>query len=83
MYVSPVFKPVSFKQRSAVELEWHFVDNAIEQLKTMPFKDVSHAPVWNFKFGLENYLSPETLLQKYPKKVVPVEPEKFDYLGDG
>ena len=83
MYVSPVFKPLSFKQRSAVELEWHFVDNAIEQLKTMPFKDVSHAPVWNFKFGLENYLSPETLLQKYPKKVVPVEPEKFDYLGDG
>lgn len=83
MYVSPVFKPLSFKQRSAVELEWHFVDNAIEQLKTLPFKDVSHAPVWNFKFGLENYLSPETLLQKYPKKVVPVEPEKFDYLGDG
>ena len=83
MYVSPVFKPFSFKQRSAVELGRQSIDDALAQLKTMPFQDVSHAPVWNFKFGLDNYLSPETLLQKYPKKVVPVEPEKFDYLGDG
>jgi hypothetical protein len=80
MYVSPVFKPLSFKQRSAVELARQSVDDAFEQLKTMPFQDVSHAPVWNFKFGLDNYLSPETLLQKYPKPVIPEEPEEFDYI---
>lgn len=80
MYVSPVFKPLSFKQRSAVELARQSVDDAFEQLKSMPFQDVSHAPVWNFKFGLDNYLSPETLLQKYPKPVIPEEPEEFDYI---
>ena len=80
MYVSPVFKPLSFKQRSAVELARQSVDDAFKQLKTMPFQDVSHAPVWNFKFGLDNYLSPETLLQKYPKPVIPEEPEEFDYI---
>jgi len=80
MYVSPVFKPLSFKQRSAVELARKSVDDALEQLKTMPFQDVSHAPVWNFKFGLDNYLSPETLLQKYPKPVIPEEPEELDYI---
>ena len=80
MYVSPVFKPLSFKQRSAVEVARQSVDDAFEQLKTMPFQDVSHAPVWNFKFGLDNYLSPETLLQKYPKPVIPEEPEEFDYI---
>lgn len=80
MYVSPVFKPLSFKQRSAVELARQSVDDAFKQLKTMPFQDVSHAPVWNFKFGLDNYLSPETLLQKYPKPVIPEEPEELDYI---
>ena len=80
MYVSPVFKPLSFKQRSAVEVARQSVDDAFEQLKTMPFQDVSHAPVWNFKFGLDNYLSPETLLQKYPKPVIPEEPEELDYI---
>ena len=80
MYVSPVFKPLSFKQRSAVELARKSVDDAFAQLKTMPFQDVSHAPVWNFKFGLDNYLSPETLLQKYPKPVIPEEPEELDYI---
>lgn len=80
MYVSPVFKQLSFKQRSAVELARKSVDDAFVQLKTMPFQDVSHAPVWNFKFGLDNYLSPETLLQKYPKPVIPEEPEEFDYI---
>ena len=80
MYVSPVFKPLSFKQRSAVELARQSVDDAFAQLKTMPFQDVLHAPVWNFKFGLYNYLSPETLLQKYPKPVIPEEPEEFDYI---
>ena len=80
MYVSPVFKPLSFKQRSAVEVARQSVDDAFEQLKTMPFQDVSHAPVWSFKFGLDNYLSPETLLQKYPKPVIPEEPEELDYI---
>jgi len=80
MYVSPVFKPLSFKQRSAVELARQSVDDAFKQLKTMPFQDVSHAPVWNFKFGLDNYLSPETLLQKYPKPVIPEVPEELDYI---
>lgn len=80
MYVSPVFKPLSFKQRSAVELARKSVDDALEQLKTMPFQDVSHAPVWNFKFGMDNYLSPETLLQKYPKPVIPEVPEELDYI---
>ena len=80
MYVSPVFKPLSFKQRSVVELARKSVDDAFAQLKTMPFQDVSHAPVWNFKFGLDNYLSPETLLQKYPKPVIPEEPEELDYI---
>lgn len=80
MYVSPVFKPLSFKQRSAVELARQSVDDAFKQLKTMPFQDVSHAPVWNFKFGLDNYLSPETLLQKYPKPVIPEELEELDYI---
>ncbi|MCL6245954.1 MULTISPECIES: hypothetical protein [Acinetobacter] len=80
MYVSPVFKPLSFKQRSAVEVARQSIDDAFEQLKTMPFQDVSHAPVWNFKFGLENYLSPEALLQKYPKPVIPEEPEELDYI---
>ena len=80
MYVSPVFKPLSFKQRSAVEVARQSVDDAFEQLKTMPFQDVSHAPVWNFKFGLDNYLSPETLLLKYPKPVIPEEPEELDYI---
>ena len=75
MYVSPVFKPLSFKQRSAVELARQSVDDAFAQLKTMSFQDVSHAPVWNFKFGLDNYLSPETLLKKYPKPVIPEEPD--------
>ena len=80
MYVSPVFKPLSFKQRSAVELARQSIGDAFEQLKTMPFQDVSHAPVWNFKFGLDNYLSPETLLQKHPKPVIPEEPEELDYI---
>lgn len=80
MYVSPVFKPLSLKQRSAVELARQSVDDAFKQLKTMPFQDVSHTPVWNFKFGLDNYLSPETLLQKYSKPVIPEEPEEFDYI---
>ena len=80
MYVSPVFKPLSFKQRSAVEVARQSVDDAFEQLKTMPFQDVSHAHVWNFKFGLDNYLSPEALLQKYPKPVIPEEPEELDYI---
>ena len=80
MYVSPVFKPLSFKQRSAVELARQSIGDAFEQLKTMPFQDVSHAPVWNFKFGLDNYLSPEILLKKYPKPVIPAEPEELDYI---
>ncbi|WP_335951595.1 hypothetical protein [Acinetobacter beijerinckii] len=83
MYVSPVFKPISFKQKSAIELQRQFVTDAYEHLKTMPFKDVSLSPVWQFKFGLEQYQSPESLMQKYPKKEIPKEPEEFKYLGEG
>ena len=57
--------------------------DAIEEVETLPFKDLLTSPLWQSKFGLEHYLSPETLLQKYVKPEVPKEPETFDYLGDG
>jgi hypothetical protein len=81
-YLSPIIKPIAFKQKSAVNASWKTSD-AVEEIETLPFKDLLTSPLWQFKFGLEHYLSPETLLQKYVKPEVPKEPETFDYLGDG
>ena len=81
-YFSPIIKPIAFKQKSAVNAPWKTSD-AVEEVETLPFKDLLTSPLWQFKFGLEHYLSPETLLQKYVKPEAPKEPETFDYLGDG
>ncbi|RFS24366.1 hypothetical protein DYI81_17425 [Acinetobacter sp. SWAC5] len=82
LYLSPIIKPNTFKQKSAVNVFWKNND-AVEEVDTVPFKDVLTSPIWKFKFGLENYLSPESLLQKYVKPEIPKEPNELQYLEDG
>lgn len=82
LYLSPIIKPNTFKQKSAVNVFWKNND-AVEEVDTLPFKDVLTSPIWKFKFGLENYLSPESLLQKYVKPEIPKEPDELQYLGHG
>ena len=82
LYLSPIIKPNTFKQKSAVNVFWKNND-AVEEVDTVPFKDVLTSPIWKFKFGLENYLSPESLLQKYLKPEIPKEPNELQYLEDG
>lgn len=65
MNITPVLKPITFKQKSAIHVFSDEMD-IFDKLAAAPFKEVLASPVWNFKFGLENYLSPEALLQKYP-----------------
>lgn len=65
--ITPVFKPIEFKQKSVM----HAVPASpeiTEKLEATPFKDVLKSPLWNFKFGLENYFSPEDLIKKYQKQ---------------
>lgn len=64
MYTSPVIKPIIFKQKGAFSIPFENT-NAGEEIETQPFQDVFTSPLWNFQFGLNNYLSPEVLLKKY------------------
>lgn len=74
MYVSPILKPLSFKQKGAAEyVRTGDIGEANEKLKTMPFQDVLTSSAWNFKFGLDQYMSPEAFLKKYPKQETPKE----------
>ncbi len=75
--ITPVFKPIEFKQKSVM----HTLPASSEltdKLETTPFKNILTSPLWSFKFGLENYLSPEDLLKKYQKQQEQVvsEPEQ-------
>ncbi|NIE97002.1 hypothetical protein F3J02_11035 [Acinetobacter sp. Tr-809] len=65
--ITPVFKPLEFKQKSVMHA-LPASPEITEKLETTPFKDVLQSPLWNFKFGLENYLSPEDLIKKYQKQ---------------
>lgn len=67
MNISPVFKPISFKQKSAVRQISEDLD-ASEKIERLSFKEVNSSPVWQFKFGLDNYLSPETLFKQYTQQ---------------
>ncbi|WP_151714959.1 hypothetical protein [Acinetobacter sp. TUM15071] len=65
--ITPVFKPLEFKQKSAM----HTLvasSELTDKLAATPFKNIMTSPLWNFKFGLENYLSPEDLIKKYQKQ---------------
>lgn len=74
MYVSPVLKPLSFKQKGSAEyVRTGNIGEASDKLKTTPFQDVLTSSAWNFQFGLDHYLSPEALLKKYPKREIPKE----------
>jgi len=74
MYVSPVLKPLSFKQKGSAEyVRTGSIGEASDKLKTTSFQDVLTSSAWNFKFGLDHYLSPEALLKKYPKREIPKE----------
>lgn len=64
MHTSPVIKPIIFKQKGAFSIPFENT-NAGEEIETQPFQDVFTSPLWNFQFGLNNYLSPEVLLKKY------------------
>ncbi len=65
--ITPVFNPLEFKQKSAM----HTLvasSELTDKLAATPFKNIMTSPLWNFKFGLENYLSPEDLIKKYQKQ---------------
>jgi hypothetical protein len=65
--ITPVLKPLEFKQKSVMHA-LPASPEITEKLEATPFKDVLKSPLWNFKFGLENYLSPEELIKKYQKQ---------------
>lgn len=64
MHSTPVIKPIVFKQKGTFLKSIEDIE-PWEEIKAKPFQDVFTLPIWNFQFGLNNYLSPEVLLKKY------------------
>lgn len=64
MHSTPVIKPIVFKQKGTFLKSIEDIE-PWEEIKAKPFQDVFTLPIWNFQFGLNNYLPPEVLLKKY------------------
>ena len=80
MHSTPVIKPIVFKQKGTFLKSIEDIE-PWEEIKAKPFKDVFTLPIWNFQFGLNNYLSPEVLLKKYAQQQTQSASETLEEAG--